>query len=576
MKRRPLRRQPPSTAGAPPREWPWGLAATALALLVYLPALRHGFIWDDPLVLEQLRAIHGLRELLLPPEIVPKYYYRPLIFLSFLLDRSLGGETPFWFHFSVVLAHGANTALLWWLGVRLLGSASASALAAALFAVHPIHVESVAWIAGRSDVLAATLLLLSAAWLTHEQPRWTRSAAVAAYGLALFAKEAALGALLILPLLALATGRRPSRQVLAALLAVTVSYLMLRRLALGAAVTGFASSATPAAALRDLLAALGFYTSKLLLPVNLSAYVPEVPAGWLSPALGLVTALATAAAAGAAWRQDERVTACLLAWFLVTLAPALAVIVRISAQAPVAERYLYIPSIAACLLCGRLLVWLAARRPSWLLPARVAVLGLSAVFAVLCLARNRVWADDVLFWQDVAAKAPDYALGHRELAMIYMNRNQLEAADMALQRALAGKSDRDARVMTLNNAGNLYLRQQRLDEAERMFNEGLKLHSHPYLHYGLGRLAMTRAEQAQARNDAQEVNRQVAEARAQLQRSLALDPRSAKSQVLLGQVLYSLGDRTGAREHLEQALRLDASAGVAGVARRYLQMLGAQ
>src|SRR5215470_14069743 len=84
----------------------------ATAFLVYIPALRNGFIWDDPLVLQQLRAIHGLGDLVVMPPQIPRYYYRPLIFVSYLIDRSLGGELPFWFHLSVIALHALNCLLV--------------------------------------------------------------------------------------------------------------------------------------------------------------------------------------------------------------------------------------------------------------------------------------------------------------------------------------------------------------------------------------------------------------------------------------------------------------------------------
>ncbi|MBI1813521.1 MAG: hypothetical protein HYR72_00940 [Deltaproteobacteria bacterium] len=558
----------PAPAAAP--AWLWGIGVTAIAALVYLPALRNGFIWDDPLVLEQLRAIHGWRDLVFLPNAIPRYYFRPLIFLSFLLDRAVGGETPFAFHCSVVALHALNTALVWWLGVRLFAAPAAAALATLVFAVHPIHVESVAWIAGRSDVIATAFLLASAIMLTYMRLRWTAAAAVMAYFLALLSKEAALGGLLVLPLIDFVLAHRPRWRANAALLLVTVIYFLVRRVALGAAMTGIATTAPAETVIRNLLAAFGFYVSKLVLPIGLSAYVPEVPGGWILPALGVVALSALAAIGALACRHNERRLAFFVWWFVCTLAPALVVIVRMSAQAPLADRYLYLPSVGVCLLLTRL----AAFSGRWRAPTWIVITIVGGVLAVMTIARNRVWADDLLFWQDITAKAPTYALGHRELAQIYLRRDQIAEADAALQRALHGKSDRDGRVMTLNNAATLYLRQQRLDDAERALQEALTLFPHAYLYYGLGRVAVSRAEQAQARGDGDEAMRQVSHARDQLTQAVALDPGNAKAHALLGQVLYNLRDLPAARLHLQQALQLGASGSVADSARQYLKMAG--
>ena len=544
----------------------------AVAFGLYWPTLRYGFIWDDPIVLEQLRALHGLGDLLFPPAIIPKFYYRPLIFLTFLIDRTLGGETPFWFHFTVVFGNAINTGLLCWLGWRLFGSAWAAALAALVFAVHPIHVESVAWIAGRSDVIAGTFLMLATGLLTYER-RWAGWLAVVAYALGLLSKETALAGLVLLPMVDIVRNQRVRWDIDGALLFVTLAYLALRQVGLGATVTGFATNATPTETLLNLLGAVGFYVGKLFLPIGLSAYVPTVPGGVI-PLLGLLAGLGGLVLLLLAWQRQQRATSFLVAWFFLTLAPSLVVIIRYSAQAPVADRYVYLPSIGASLLLVPLFMRVKARWPQASRSLIAGVVAVSAVLAVLSLRRSEVWSDGVLFWQDVAAKAPDYAMGHRELAQIYMDRNELEPAEAELKRALQGKAAPEGRVMTLNNLANLYLRRGQFDAAEPLLDEGLRIHKHPYLYYTLGRMAMMRAEQAQAHGDQDEVKRQVLLARGYLEESLKIGPDDPKTHVLLGQVLFALQDRSGAREHLEQALKLGARGGVADVARRYLKMVG--
>ncbi|HUI25058.1 MAG TPA: tetratricopeptide repeat protein [Candidatus Kryptonia bacterium] len=550
--------------------WGWSAAAVAAAALTYLPSLRNGFVWDDPLVLEQLRAIHSVRDLFLPPEIIPRFYYRPLVFVTYLIDRVIGGEQPLWFHVSVVATHVLNTGLLCWLGVRLFGPNPSVALTALLFATHPIHVESVAWMAGRSDVLAASFMLLSATLLTYDERPWAGWAAVGSYALALISKEVAIAGVVLFPFIDLVR-RRPLRwSITSGLLAVTFLYLAMRHAALGATITG-----TPGTApiLATALAAVGFYASKLLVPIGLSAYVPELPSGALLPAWGLITITAATMAVVVTAPRGDRITPWLIAWFFATLAPSLVVIARQVAQTPVADRYLYVPSLAVSLLLCRALTSLRLSI-RWERGVQTALLALSVLLAIASVTRNRVWAADLVFWQDVTAKAPGYAFGHRELAQMYLRRNQLDEAEAALKRALAAKSEPEGRVMTLNNLGNLYLRRQQLDQAEQMFREGLTIREHEYLHNGLGRLAMRRAELAQARGDTAEAQRQVRIAREQLERCTVLAPNEPKGHALLGQVLYTLNDRAGARQHLQLALQLGAEGSVADATRHYLKMLG--
>src|SRR5579862_6787388 len=174
----------------------------ACAVLVYLPALRNGFIWDDPLVLQQLRAIHAWSDLITMPPQIPRFYYRPVIFVTYLIDRAIGGETPLWFHASVIASHALNSLLVFVLARHLFGKHSGIPLASAvLFAVAPIHVESVAWMAGRSDVVACTFLLLTVLLSLHRDAAWTAWLAALAFFLALLSKETAVSGLVLIPAL---------------------------------------------------------------------------------------------------------------------------------------------------------------------------------------------------------------------------------------------------------------------------------------------------------------------------------------------------------------------------------------
>ena len=151
------------------------VAVAALAAAVYVNALANGLVWDDPIVLDrQLRAFRTLGDLLVTPRNIPQYspdYYRPLTTLSYLLDHAIGGSGPLMFHLSVVVFHVVTTFLVFRFGLALFSGAPVAVLAAgigaALFAVHPIHSESVAWGAGRSDVLACGFSVAAATAYLH-------------------------------------------------------------------------------------------------------------------------------------------------------------------------------------------------------------------------------------------------------------------------------------------------------------------------------------------------------------------------------------------------------------------------
>ena len=136
-------------------------AAGLLVVLVaaaYAPVFDAGFIWDDDDYVTRnvtLRSLDGLRRIWLEPGAVPQYY--PLVHTSFWLEYHLWGLRPRGYHAVNLALHAMNAVLLWLVLRRL--AVPAAWLAAAVFAVHPVHVESVAWIAERKNVLSGVFYL---------------------------------------------------------------------------------------------------------------------------------------------------------------------------------------------------------------------------------------------------------------------------------------------------------------------------------------------------------------------------------------------------------------------------------
>ncbi|MGI9323069.1 MAG: glycosyltransferase family 39 protein, partial [Pseudomonadales bacterium] len=150
----------------------WHLALPTAALLLmsiisYWPAYFAGFVWDDKVFLDAppIVAMSGLADIWFTPGSLEfEGHYWPLVYTTFWLEHKLWGFNPTAFHIINVLLHGAVTLLIWRLLARL--SVPGAWLAAAIFAVHPVHVEAVAWVIARKDLLAALFYLLAAGcWL---------------------------------------------------------------------------------------------------------------------------------------------------------------------------------------------------------------------------------------------------------------------------------------------------------------------------------------------------------------------------------------------------------------------------
>src|SRR5256885_5612100 len=181
-----------------PRALAWLGVATlcALTIFVYRPAWQGGFIWDDDQYVTHnylLIAPDGLRRIWFSLASPSQYF--PLAYTILRIERSLWGLDPTGYHFVNIFFHVANALLVWWVLARL--KVPGAWFAAAIFAVHPIQVESVAWISEVKNVLMAFFFLLTlSAWIEYVDPRQGRRrlfylVALVCYSLALFAKSTA-------------------------------------------------------------------------------------------------------------------------------------------------------------------------------------------------------------------------------------------------------------------------------------------------------------------------------------------------------------------------------------------------
>lgn len=553
----------------------------ALACGAYANSLRNAFVWDDQIILSrQLVVFDSLRAVLITPRDIPQYspdYYRPVTVASFLVDRAVGGNDPFGYHLSVVAAHAGVSLLVLALGWLLFPARSgsiAATSAAALFAVHPIHTESVAWIAGRSDVLA-TLFLLAALVAHLRLPRgWRRAATVGAMSLlALGAKETAISVVLLLvlcDLIVTARGDAAPRGMwwpgYVGVGIASVLYLGLRRAAVGSLV-GQATTSNPVErSLADLIGAVGAYLMKLVWPTGLNAYIDAVPTDSLTLGATMAAALALAALAVAAWRVGRGTATFLLLWLGLTLAPSLAIVWKIP-EAPMAERYLYLPSVAFCLLAGYavLLLWERAGTAA----LRGAVIGAVSLVVVVAAsvtwARNRVWRDDLALWTDTAAKSRIAGLPMRSLGVAYLQRGDSEDARRYLEQALQRRNSPAGLQVIYNNLGTLAMQEQRYDEARRHYEAALQ--AYPNAADTLFNLGLSILQGGGAGPDA------AAAALEYFQRAEQLNPHDADIQAALGQVAAIRGDRDRAIAYLRRALELGPSPAVAKNIAAYLEKI---
>lgn len=419
---------------------------------MFANVFRGGFVLDDHFLVERNPRAHSLDGIRLAFSTdvqrfqsggaAPPAYYRPLTLASYVVDYALWGARPGPHHLADVIAHALAALLAFLLFRRLFSTVWSAAAAAALWAVHPVMSESVAWISGRTDpfalcgVLAALLAWLC--WRDGGGRRWLALAAIATY-VACLAKESAL----LTPLMALAVGplakdsRRPPGEIRRglAVLAVPVVVIIVQRWAvMGAFSTaGFAGDSW-AGATRIALRAWVYYARSLVWPRALVGDIHAQPPPWSDPAViaGALLAVAVLAALVLAWRRRARIAAP-LALFVLSMLPVSGVLVAL--PTPVALRYLYMPALwlAAALI-------LAIERPlararTWA-PAAAALL-VAGALAPLTIARNAEYRDDATLYRAILRHAEGAGLGIEPGYSTLLNYGAMIAGEKRLVEAEA-------------------------------------------------------------------------------------------------------------------------------------------
>jgi hypothetical protein len=487
-----------------------------LILTTFMNTLGGGFIYDDHRLIEENTGIRSFRH-------VPKAfttdshafhsgqeakssYYRPLLYLSYMIDYAVWGREPWGFHLSNVLFHALAVVLAYLLLLRLFRSPWLAAGAAALWGVHPISSESVAWITGRTDVMAAvfifgTLLL----YIRYRETgrSWFLYLALSGTYLACLGKETAA----VIPVLALITDvvrkggvRRLSARSLAAPAALLIPvglFLVQRSLILDTFTVAEFPGGSRLEGLRVFCRAAVYYAKSLLWPTHLVGDIHiELPApGDVAVWIGGLFLAGLLAVAGLALRKQPGTSFPLL-WAAVTLAPAAGVLVPI--PFPVALRYLYLPSLG--LLLG--VLWLIGRlNRSWL---ERGILGiLLVVLAGFTVTRNREYRDDSAFYSSVLRHAPHAGFGIEPGYYTLLNygeirakSGQLSEAEALLRRAVGQEP---LFPLAWNNLGNTLALTGKAGEALESWERAIALDASnpdPYMNVGITQENLGRHEEA--------------------------------------------------------------------------------
>lgn len=449
------------------------LAVALCAIVPYLPALWNGFAMDDPYIIVWNPLVHSLGGMLRafgapywPPDLGGAMY-RPIPVASYAIDWAIARGDPAWFHALNLLWHAAVAVSVVALARRWAGATPAF-IAGLLFAVHPVHVEAVANVIGRAELMAALGACLSVyAAVVYDSILW--SAAALAFGV--LSKENAAVAPALIVWAWMLRINRPSRSravrfglawllvfVLYAPLRIIVLHPYERLLSTAPVFVGenlLTVRLTAISALTDVARLLVF-------PLTLRAdYSPAERVAVRTPLdgrflLGLLAVVIWALLMRFFWRRGRRMETYGLGWIAIAFLPIANLLYPSGVY--VAERTLYLPSVGLALVAGGVLSHLPERRV-WAVALLLVVAG-----AARSALRTPVWRDNLAVTGSILEDSPNSYRGPARMAVIYLSHRQPERS-LAAVRVANRTFDRDPAVFITGADAAFTLGQPRLADS---------------------------------------------------------------------------------------------------------------
>jgi Flp pilus assembly protein TadD len=474
-------------------------------------------------------------------------YWLPLTWISLMADVELYGVRAGPHLLTNAALHVVAAVLLYGLLLTTTGAAGASAWVAAVFAVHPIHVESVAWVSQRKDVLSTLFWMLTALGYV----RYTRRPGMArylgvliAFSLGLLAKPT----LVTLPFVLLLLDYWPLGRADAGFKRLVVEKLPLAAIAAAASVVTLATQTKAGAvhalgetdvAMRLGNVAAGYlrYLGKLVCPSNLTLFYPLAPIP-VDVAAGAALAIGAATVAAVALRRRAPYAAVGWAWYLGVLVPVIG-FVQVGGQA-LADRYVYLASIGPTIALAWGLAWAVSARPT-AARALAAVAAISVVgMALLSHRQVGYWRDSIVAFERAVAVTENNFLAHNNLGEALARAGRTEEAGEHYAKAVR---IHPGYPPARNNLGTYLAKQGRYAEATEHFEAALRID--PQLSAAENNLATIHARSGRSELAIEHYRR-----------ALAVDPHNAHAHSGLADVLLRAGRRHEAASAYRAALRL--------------------
>jgi tetratricopeptide (TPR) repeat protein len=546
--------------------FPWWLIAALcfVAFLAYAPSLSYNFVYDDDAQVLRNPWIRDwsqvgnffFTDVWRFSNETTGNYYRPLHMVAHALGHTLSGLKPFGYHLINILLHCASTLLLSLFGYRLTRDKRISAAGGFLFALHPIHVESVAWIAGVTDPLCAVFYFGALYLYLNQDPLKSRKAVLLTSLLflgALFSKEMAFTLPLVVVWLDYCLGGKLRWGRYAALVATFGIYTVFRVQAL----SQFQIKQVPLDLnLHDRflssIVLMGQYLAKAFIPFDVNAFHVFHPTTTLADPRFVLAVLAILALVFGAWcfRKDRRMLF-LFGFIPIVLLPLMN-ITGVGTNI-FADRYLYIPSLGSCLLIPLIAqhAWRwkpAGFRVSGQKAAVASLIGLCLVFAFMLWKTEFMWCDNVTLYTETMKRSPDSPVMAGNLARYYFEKGQEKEAAYWLSRTQENwkrsfiKNDAELCANYVRSSA-ICLKEGKLSEALQYLEKGYQLNpQNPAVLQNIGTIFVIMKDYAKARKWCED--------------SLRINPRNEISYNNLAYIFLQEKDSDKAIEYARKALEI--------------------
>lgn len=587
----------PSFALIPFRQWKSVVIIVAAVVCVYAQTLRFGFVNydDDELVYHNtafLSQWSSIGTAFTSHAFIgaggESVYYRPLLMISYIVDYHLWNLNPSGYHWTNVVLHALTSIGVFLLALLIVAEELPALVAALIFTLHPIQTESVAWIAGRNDVLLGffVVLMVLLYGLSKNYPsasnRFLLFSSVS-FGLALFTKESAALYLLLLPLIDILVDGLTLRKVMSIkslkkfwlMIGILLLYLVVRFLVFGEVVGAerLYGHRSMVERIANVPAIIAEHFKLLIMPVNLSVAHPLTEIIWFrSPwnIVAIMSAVAFVAFIWFSWKRDKIIGIGLL-WIAIGLMPVLGIV---PVPIPILEHRLYVPMVGFAIVISQTILIIGNRfsRPALM---KSIAFTLSIVLATASVVRLPVWKNGVTLFSDAVEKAPTYTPSYFSLAGAFYESKRTDEAVTTMERYI-GFEPNDLRgylflrdlyysvqryrnvaeiskhIIRIDNerlqryleAGTMYEELRLPDSAAVIYREGIARHpASDDLHFRLGIVL-------------QQMGR-IYDAEAEFRSVLQFNPSSIETYVVLGKLYNNIGKQRDAISILEAGLQTE-------------------